>query len=362
MVDQQGVSGIGVTDRLESQSPTLGSGVESDDDSKAGPATKPKGRGLALLGMLVALLASAGTGFVYYRLIYLEPLAPIAERLSVLEVNATARAEELRGLERAQIKNLESMAAQQSERLEQAQQAVVGALSAAANQASPAPREWKLAEVEYLLRIANHRVLMERDVDMALRLFSAADALLLQLDDFALHGVRAALADEILALRSIRGNDVQGIYLRLEAVKGRLVALPLELPESFVAASEPAARPTPGIWEAVSDEIGKYLKVRRFNGVTKPLLAPEEAVYLELNLRLMLERAQLAALRRQQLVYEQSLSAAQEWLLEYFDQDEPVVQDLVNEARALIGVNLEQALPDVSGSLSALLAVRWSAS
>jgi uroporphyrin-3 C-methyltransferase len=109
--------------------------------------------------------------------------------------------------------------------------------------------------------------------------------------------------------------------------------------------------------DVLSSELGKFLKVRRFDGATKPLLAPEEAVYLELNLRLMLERSQLAALRRQQLVYEQSLGSAQEWLHEYLDAEAPVVQELVAEIEALLEVQLDQALPDVSGSLSALLAV-----
>ena len=322
-----------------------------------------KGRGLAVLSLLLAIPALAAAGFVYYQVIYLTPTAPVVARVAKLEATAAQRGQELRDLRQAQLEGLETLAAEQNERLGEAQRAVVSALNEASSQGPPAPREWKLAEVEYLLRIANHRVLMERDVDAAQRLFAAADAILLQLDDFALHGVRAALADEILALRSVRGNDVQGIYLRLEAVKGRLATLPVELPEYFVAGG-PSARDTatPGLWDALTAELAKYLKVRRFDGATKPLLAPEEAVYLELNLRLMLERAQLAALRRQQLVFELSLGTTEEWLREYFDADHPVVQELVAELDDLLGVELDQALPDVSGSLSALLAARQSSS
>ena len=91
---------------------------------------------------------------------------------------------------------------------------------------------------------------------------------------------------------------------------------------------------------------------------TGPLLAPDEAVYLELNLRLMLERAQLAALRRQQVVFEASLGTAREWLLEYLDQEEPVVTQVVSEIDGLLEVQLDQPLPDISASLSALVASR----
>ena len=76
----------------------------------------------------------------------------------------------------------------------------------------------------------------------------------------------------------------------------------------------------------------------------------------------MLERSQLAALRRQQLVYEQSLASAQDWLREYLDEQDPVVEELVKEVDELLTVQLDQALPDVSGSLAALLAVRRGAS
>jgi len=332
--------------------------AEGKPEPQAQPQQRPKGRGLAVFSLLLALVALAAAGFIYYQFVYLTPLAPVTQRVTALESALAGRADELRQLRQAQSASLEALAQQQQDRLEAAEQAMIGALNEASSQGPPAPRDWKLAEVEYLLRIANHRVLMERDVDSALRLFSAADAILLELDDFALHAVRAALADEILALRSLRGNDVQGIYLRLEAVKGRLAALPLELPEYFVPEPASGSRDEePDFLDVLSSELGKFLKVRRFDGATKPLLAPEEAVYLELNLRLMLERSQLAALRRQQLVYEQSLGSAQEWLHEYLDAEAPVVQELVAEIEALLEVQLDQALPDVSGSLSALLAV-----
>ena len=61
---------------------------------------------------------------------------------------------------------------------------VTSMLAEAVNQGPPSEREWKLAEVEYLLRIANHRILMERDVVAARDLLSAADAVLNDLDDF----------------------------------------------------------------------------------------------------------------------------------------------------------------------------------
>ena len=334
------------------------------DDSRTTrfePAAKPRGRFLATLSFFTALTALAGAGYVYYELLYVEPLDVLRNRVGILEVALPRLTGDLDDLQQAQIESLEMLVAEQRDSLADARQSMISALSEVSNQAPPAPREWKLAEVEYLLRIANHRVLMERDVDAALNLLGAADDILLELDDFALYEVRAGLAEEILALSRVRGNDVQGIYLRLEAVKGRLVDLPEDLPEYLDRQPAEESEQTMSLWEALRAELSSYLRLRRFDGATKPLLAPEESVYLELNLRLMLERAQLATLRRQQVVYVQSLTAARDWLGEFLDPENLDVQQIVGELDLLLAVRLDRQLPDVSGSLASLLNVRRGA-
>ena len=114
----------------------------------------------------------------------------------------------------------------------------------------------------------------------------------------------------------------------------------------------------PGFFAALWKQIGGYMRFRRFDGDSvRPLLAPEEEAYLELNLRLMLERAQLAALRREQGVYEQSLETAADWISSYLELDNPGVARSLAELEALSNVVLDQPLPDVSGSLSTLKAL-----
>ncbi len=329
-----------------------------DEAAAAARPVKRRGGILAGLSLLLALAALAAVGYLYYQLVYLQPEATLDERLGNLERAVPSLERQLNDLQQAQASSLETLAAEQRDSLAEAKQSMIAALNEVSNQAPPAPREWKLAEVEYLLRIANQRVLMERDVDSALKLLKSADAILQELDDFALFQVRAALADEILALGAVQGNDVQGIYLRLEAVKGRLADLPLGAPEYLRRVAQPAAEAPTGVWQALKAEFSSYFKLRRFEGSAKPLLAPEEGVYLELNLRLMMERGQLAALRRQQIVYEQSLATARDWISRYLDPDDADVKQAVAELEALLAVKLDQPLPDISGSLKALQQVR----
>lgn len=324
------------------------------------PAPKVKGRFMGFLGLLFGLAGLAAAGFLYYKLIYLTPEAAVDARFSALEADLDRNRQALDALADSQAQALRDFAAEQRRARDASAEEVLDAVNRVSAQAPPSRREWKVAELAYLLRIANNRVLMERDVNGALTLLKAADAILQELDDFALYQVRAQLADEILALENVESNDVQGMFLRLEAIKTEIGAQSVKLPrfEREQEKSTAEAGAEPGFFAALWEQIGGYMRFRRFDGESvRPLLAPEEEAYLELNLRLMLERAQLAALRREQVVYEQSLQTAADWISSYLEPDSPGVARSLEELEALSKVTLDQPLPDISGSLSALKAL-----
>ena len=315
---------------------------------------KTRGRVLGVLGFLMGLAGLAGAGYLYYLLVYQEPQTAVDARLQSLEAQLQASSRELEALSRDQRQALTEFAAEQARERDASAERLLEAMNQLATQAPPSRREWKVAEVSYLLRIANHRLLMERDVAGALMLLRGADVILQELDDFALYQVRAQLADEILSLENVESNDVQGLFLRLEAIKTELRQQSAKLPR-FKEDPATSVAEDQGFWDALVEQLGSYLRFRRFDGAAgKPLLAPEEAVYLELNLRLMLERAQLAALRREQVVYEQSLQTAADWIETYLDLEDPELQRSLEELSSLSKVQLDLSLPDISGSLGTL--------
>ncbi len=73
-----------------------------------------------------------------------------------------------------------------------------------------------------------------------------------------------------------------------------------------------------------------------------------------MNLRLMLERAQLAVLRRDAVLYEYSVAAAMTWLDDYLDDESPAVIEVRAELQSLHALQLDRELPDISGSLTNL--------
>jgi len=309
------------------------------------------GRGLAGVALLVALAALAASGYLYW----LQTLRPQAgePRVAALEQRVSGLDARLAELADPDVvrRDLDRLAtelrAEFAARLDAAAEARTTTAPVA-----PAPRDWQVAEVRYLLRMANHRLLLERDSAGAAALLRSADVVLATLDDFALHEVRARLAEEILALESLPALDAEGLFLQLEAIKRDIDRLPLRMPE-WVPEPAPPEAPA-GVWQALRTELGRLLRFRQFDGAVQPLLAPEEAVYLELNLRLMLERAQLAGLRREQTIYAQSIATAAGWVERYLDVETPEVRRVLDGLRALEGVDLAAPLPDVSGSLNAL--------
>jgi uroporphyrin-III C-methyltransferase len=338
--------------------------VAADQDQVGNPSVppKPKGRILAVLAFLVALLAVGGVGYLYYLLVYLQPLddvrnenAQLAQEYAQIQSGIESR---LQALSRETESLLETAAAQQAERLAENEDAVLKSLQEALSAAPPSQREWKLAEAEYLMRIANHRVLMEQDSEGALQLLQAADQIMAELDDFALHQVRARLADEIIALRQVRRDDLQGIYLRLEAVKSQLDNLPLPQPEYLQDVSD--NKVDESVWATLLTELKDFVRVRSLDAqeALQPLLAPDEIRYLELNLRLALEQAQLATLKRQQGVYEQSLLNVRSWLVAHADVQDSRTKALLETVDELLLFELARPLPEISGSLTELLNVR----
>ena len=136
------------------------SGEAADQAAKAASA-KPRGRLLGGLGLLLALGALCGVGYLYYLLVFLGPSDELDARLGRLEASLPEIRRDLAAARDAQAEEIESAVAAQQASLDETRRALLGALNEVTAAAAPAPREWKIAEVEYLLRIANHRVLME---------------------------------------------------------------------------------------------------------------------------------------------------------------------------------------------------------
>ena len=342
-------------------------------EPRTGPAPRAPRRGLGLLACVLALTALASSGYLYWQLVW-KAGDDIDARFAELEADVARERNERLARDEAARAEREQLAADLAAQVQVLATTRAALARTAASETAPArvvPRDWQLAEVEYLLRLANMRVRLERDADGAADLLSAADEILARIDDFAFHDVRGLLADEAASLRAFEGADVAGVYLRLEAAKGLIDQLPLRLPEYVGGPREQdradadgvaAGAPPEGersLIEALLARADGLVRFRRHDlDARRPLLPANEVEELERHLRLALDRAQLAALRGDQAIFTASLSTARDTLDAFVDRTGDVAAALRTEIEALLGVDLAKPMPDISGSLTKLRDLR----
>jgi len=271
---------------------------------------------------------------------------------------------------RQQLAQQNQQLTQQSQTIEQLQQQLAGlqrnvtAQGARLSQLGNASREdWQLAEADYLLRLANQRLMLEQDSRAALGLLKEVDTIVRQVDLPDLYGVRQQLARDITALKLVENVDREGLYLRLRALEEQMVKLNIQpqfdLAKRDAAAAQAQADNT-GVGEehfrSSWDNFLDFLKgsVRIRDGEVDPvLLSPQSETRFRQSLRLNMEQAELAVLRADETVFKDSLAHAQQLLLDY-GVDNPQRQVILRELEELSQETIKTELPNLSASQSAL--------
>lgn len=242
--------------------------------------------------------------------------------------------------------------------LDEHQQAVDATLDTITARLGRTSLTWRLAEIEYLLMIANHRLSLADDVDTAITIFDIADNRLADLANPRLLGVRQAVADELLALRSLEQTDITGIVLSLSSILNEVERLPLIEQQRVAVGEKVETRTMPDTWRELPRVIWNNIKslvtVRYHEKPIEPLLPPKETWYLRQSLRLKLEQARLAALREETVLFRQYLTEADRWIEEFYQIDATTVVAMRATMAKMMKMELRQTLPDVTESLQRL--------
>ena len=261
---------------------------------------------------------------------------------------------------------LQSQSSKEQKGIEELQTRLTQSIQQVTAKQSNSRKDWLLAEVEYLLRLANQRILMENTSSGALSLLVSADKILKETDDVSIYGVRKALASDIAALESVPTYDLEGSYLKLAALselisklrlvpltdKNKLPSLIEDItPESM---SETWSSGLKESWAKAVDKVEKLIVIQHRDEPIEPLLSPEQNYYLQQNLHLMLEQAQLALLQKNQIAFDHSLAKAEEWASTYFEEKDSITQALLRGIVELKELKISPEMPNISGSLNAL--------
>lgn len=346
----------------------------------ADTATPRSGRGLGIAALLIALVALAASGYLWYRVEVLQrieqgvTLASLGGDLKVTSQGlATVEKQQAKIAQRqdqldANIKStikeyIQPLQAQQGE-LTSRQKELMGSLEKVYQDLDRSLDSFALEEVEQLLRIANHSAALAGDAGTALMALQLADRRLQDLGNPGLLEVRKQLGAELTQLKSVEPVDLPGIAVRLSNMSRNVEQLPLlnEPDRLLPSGGDPAATAqTPDdddAWMRAGRELladlRNLVRIQNVSESAKPLLTPEQRYFLFNNLKVMLSGSQIAALRKDSATFRSNLDQAKQWLQDYFDTEQHAVQQFIADIDELSKVDLAPQLPDISGSLTAL--------
>lgn len=215
-------------------------------------------------------------------------------------------------------------------------------------------RLWLINEARALASLASQRLLLTQDALAARRLLKAADQTLARLDDPAVLPARKALALDMETLSGASRVDVQGMVLRLGALRELVakLAVPTE--------ASPPERDEPDVdqpwWQDVLDRMP--VTVRRHEGTVPLPLSGEQAALVRLTLDGSLQQAQLALMQGRAEAYRQAVENAQATLAQWFRDDDPRAAQMQATLKEMEGASVAQALPQIGDGLAAIEALK----
>ncbi len=341
---------------------------EASDVKETGPAKKSASAILATIISLVALGAVGAGGYLaQQKLTQLEER--FNQRSAAQQLEATAAVNDANAAVAELTESFQQIQAEkvaQTAEIATLQERLSDAIKQVEAGRERSESDWRLAEAEYLLRLANQRILMENRAEGALALLRSTDTILKELDDVSLYPLRQSLASDISKLESVPNLDIEGTYLRVAALIERSKDLPTltleqqrQLPELIgnviteQVDAETQQNITSGFAKAIS-KLESLIVIQRHDQPVEPILSPDQGHYLRQNIQMLLEQAQLALLRQQQSIFTTSLSRAQSLLMQYFDKDNYTTSVLIQSLAELTTLNVSPTIPDISGSLKAL--------
>lgn len=227
-------------------------------------------------------------------------------------------------------------------------------------------KDWKIAEVEYLLQLANRELHLAQNTQTAITALKEADTLLAKLGQVNYLPVRQQISRDVSKLEATPAPDIAGISQRITATMLALKPLPaIDTPDDqgqAVPLSENPEQAVEGnsLWadykrQALST-LNEAVIIRQFDKPLQAELDADARQHLFQLLRIRLENLRLLALQRDNNGFHTQLELLKETVATYYpeNQAEPLLKTLEEFA----GENLQPSLPDISDSLKQLESAR----
>ncbi len=353
--------------KTEETTPEVAEEVDADQQIESvDTATEPQehsgARGSsAWIALLFSCIACVGVGFAaWFGWHEFQAFTRLTESLSTSVQTLSAQVSQLENLKTTtqnfdkQLQRLES----EIGRADARNQSVIDRVEVVAEQLAKAQVDTRssyvLAEAEYLLKLADQRLLIERNPETAVTLMRTAKALLGQLQDGRLLSVRERLAQDLQSLSTVQSVDILGIQAELLALDP--VLDDLQLPVRRLATEEELSA-TVDVKQWLG-ELSEFIRIREVNEPITPLVSASDAGRAREVLRLSLEQIKLALIREDQALFDAGLAQAKRLSMHFFDVTEGAGLKVITVLRSLEGIQITREIPDAAQGLRALKVYR----
>ena len=223
-------------------------------------------------------------------------------------------------------------------------------------------KDWLLAEAEYLIKLASHRLLLEQDVKTAIIAMEGADARLADVGDPSLLKVRKQISNDIQKLKSVPTIDIAGISLALSSLVKTVDKLPLQVPDPDAIRQRIEERKPQktshedwqGFVATIWQDLKNLIVIRRHETPIQPMLTADQQFFLIQNLQLRLEQARLALLQGETGVYQERLLEIEKWIPLYFDTKHKLTASTLDTIGKLRKQDITPELPELTRSYERL--------
>ncbi len=306
------------------------------------------------MGIVIMILAVAGFmgafGYGYYELSNVNvalarTMASVEQRSSETQQSVSTLHQTVSALEDDVAKS-QHLAAEQEKLVTEWRNAQKGDLD-----------KWRIAEAQYLTKIANDHLVFTHDTGMAITLLQRADATLQSVQNADVLEIRKAIAADVTTLQSAPQIDTTSLYLHINALNAQMEQLPLladtlNSTTSNTSIDIPADAPW---WRAGLlrswQVINKFIVVRNMNASGVPLIFPEEKTYLYQNLHAQMQNAMWAVLYRYNDVYQASLANTIAWIQKYFVLDAPETKTILQNLQELQQMDIKPVVASLDTTL-----------
>ena len=224
-------------------------------------------------------------------------------------------------------------------------------------------KDYALAEVEHLLTIASHNLLLGYNYDTTV---SALDAASIRLAGIAIDDakvIKEQLDRDVGILKSSNQVDLSKSILFLSNLSDRIDSLPLKkiLMKNKLQNNKEIdyinEDKVKNFLTIILEELKSLIIIRRNENVTQDFFLPDEINLLKLNIKFELANAKLALLNRDKKSLENSILQINNYLEDYYDLSNVETQDIYDQLSQIVNLDFSTPNIDINSSLESVRAL-----